>query len=130
MKQDCYARGRVAVVALALAAPSSVHASGWHGFGMLLIGLVLVPAAAIATALIAMSFARRMHGGIYMAATALFLPIAWYGHAFFFGEDPIFLAPTSMYSVAVTVIILCAIAYGTITVRYWHRFISIRSPAR
>jgi hypothetical protein len=117
---------RTAILAMAAAAPMSAQADDWSGFPTLVLGLVLIPGAAIALLFISLAFVRNLNGAIYVAATALFLPVAWYGFRFFAGATVLASeGPGLIHFAAMVVLASCVVAYGVITFRYWRRYIFI-----
>jgi hypothetical protein len=129
---------RCALPVLMAAAPVSARADDWAGVGIFLLGIFLAPVTVIALLLAALALVPRMSGAIYVAATVVFFPAAWWGCAFFGGEIPFVLLGISTpsasdisgafplsYYYAIAVSAVVCIAYGAITARYWKRFFGI-----
>jgi hypothetical protein len=117
---------RTAVLAIAVAVPMTAQADDWSGVPTLVLGLTLIPGAAITLLFIALAFIRKLNGAIYVAATALFLPMAWYGFRFFAGATALASeGPGLIYFAAMGILASCVVAYGVITFKYWRRYVFI-----
>jgi hypothetical protein len=116
-----------AIFALSVAVPISAQADDWSGFPTLVLGLLLIPGSIIALFIVGLAFVRNLRGWLYVASTVLFLPVAWYGFGFFAGQTELASEGRSVvYFLAIFLLAMSVVAYCTITVKYWRRYLFIR----